>query len=189
MLVLNTANEFLIEYAVRTPFVSFPVKLFLVGHAAELYLKVALATLDKAADVRRFGHDIARLIAACNAKSNGALADYVLRQAVLDCDFSGSWNDSHPIFTAIGSEDREHYFNHQELYHVAKALVDVRYWGGFMRTTKLWNSAMVWPNPYWPGFFRGLRALFGSPVPGAIVHAVESGRLAPESEHFLRQLL
>lgn len=189
--LLPTADEWFIAYSMPPNFSFVHIRMFLVGHAVEVYLKAAHAKIfgDLRAALAK-GHRIDLLLSECQAADHRFMADYRLKPHILRMldkllllDLAG--------IQQLSKGNLDHYGHHQELYMVAKHLPDLKYYGAPWK--KLPGSpplGFVWPNDYWIQFFRELRAYLGYPGAGGdhIKFQLDDGWLPPESERYLRRL-
>src|SRR5437867_6414639 len=128
--LLRTADEWIITYAL--PYELFHVQLFAIGHAVELYLKVANAKITGDMDrAVKFGHSIPRLLSDCKNHDSSFMIGYELRDSVLAVDMMNQ-----NTWSKLSREDYLHLGNHQELYFVAQYLPDLKYLGGPLKNRK-----------------------------------------------------
>jgi hypothetical protein len=147
-------DQFLISYALQTHVV-VPAQLFLVGHAAELYLKAVLLSVEPDIPASKRGHNVGSMLKLMQALPEPLLKGYVLRPAVFQNYMGGGLVP----MSAMTDPDYLHYIANQELYWISMYLADIKYLGTEHKT--LPNAYGVFvrcANPYWVPFFREMRA-------------------------------
>ena len=181
------ADEFLATYLMSPP--GPVVALFLVGHAAELYLKAALTKASN--DIDRavgLGHNIAELLQVCSEEDADFPERYCLKQHILDVvrRTRGIGTSAH-----LQDEDREHFLRNQELYMIACSLADLKYLGTPMRRPLSVLGVMV-PNSYWIDFFRDIRRYLGYPGSSDVDYVrfvLENKQITDDARAWLTALL
>jgi hypothetical protein len=187
LLSVGAGDEWLITYAI--PPLLRSVKSFAAGHAVELYLKAAVEKLTGNVEhAANFGHRIDKLWAECKRRDSQFMPQYEIRDSVLHADlFSGC-----DLTKEFNPTDLESYFQHLELYTVAKLLPDLKYDGLPMRRhSGPYARAWIYPNPYWTRFFREFRKFLKFPEAGhrdTIAEHIRDGSLPPAAVAFLRGL-
>lgn len=163
------ADQFLIAYALQT-YVVVPAQLFLVGHAAELYLKAVLLSMEPEVPASKHGHRVGRMLERLQALPSPLLADFVLRPSVFEKYMVES--GLQPI-SAMQEPDYQHYIQHQELYWISKYLADIKYLGTeHKELPRTYGMFIRSANPYWVPFFRELRAQLRWPRQGTYFNHV-----------------
>jgi hypothetical protein len=184
---LWTADEFIIAYA-SAPLLAGAAPLFMIGHAAELYLKAANTKIT--GDIDRavgFGHRMKDLWNDCKSKDPLFMPNYELREAVYKEPFL-----EEDITGLFSQNDAVHYLKNQDFYIVAKHLMDIKYFGAPLKTIKRpYAYSTVFQNPYWIDFFKELRSYLGHPLPGTndgILNAIEHGEVSLRAQAYLKEL-
>ncbi|MDD5116434.1 MAG: hypothetical protein PHW98_05155 [Candidatus Omnitrophica bacterium] len=140
---LYTADEFLVAYTVIPP--RLMISLFLVGHAAELYLKAVFTkqtgNIDKAV---RYGHRIKELFIKCKENDKSFLPDLDYKRLENDVEYRKE--------------------KHLELYYVGKYLADLKYLG--VSFSEMRDLQRYGPNYEWANFFRRIRLYLKYPPKG-----------------------
>jgi hypothetical protein len=184
---LQCADPWIVEYSLP-PGRNYPVKLFCIGHALELYLKGTNAKMtgdiDKAV---RFGHSIKRIWDDCKSKDSAFLPDHELRDSIwAENLFTGH------VWECLSDDDWEHFSKHRELYSVAKMLPDLKYIHAPLKTVVDFHYlAGFWPNPYWIELFKNLRNYLGYPGQGdfdTVMYHIKQGFLPSASSSYLKGL-
>jgi len=183
---LWTADEWFINYTL--PPALAQVKLFIIGHSIELYLKAAYTYISD--DVNKaisFGHRIKSLLDACKELVPSFMPSYEIRDKVLETIFDPNQNLDH-----LEKDNLEHYFAHQELYFIAKMLPDLKYLGAPLKTIKgPYGLVQMERNPYWIDFLTEIREFIDYPradLQDIIKYHLEEDDLPHESQAYLRLL-
>jgi hypothetical protein len=184
------ADEWFVAYASLPPTIGFlSVKLFLLGHTTELYLKAAYVRMF--ADVPRaikFGHDIKNIFNACKSHDSAFLYEYELRDHILQINFL----DCQQIMK-LPRDDQMHFIKNQNLYVIAKHQQDLKYIGLPWKTLPVGRRSFVMMglDPYWIKFFRTIRSYLGYPNPphaDRIMQYLNIGGLPDAAVVYLRGL-
>lgn len=159
---VSQADEWLVEYSLPP---NLPqVKLSLVGHAVELYLKAVVTkqTGDIGVAIQQ-GHSIKKLWDLCK-KDPTFMPEYEIRSSVFDLDLVAP--EGIILYGKLSEADYKHYQENAELYAIAKVLPHLKY--GYTPSSQFPDSYRVpgwlWPNPYWTRFVKGMRSYLG-PLP------------------------
>ena len=160
--IVRTADEFILTYALP-PYMVGRVKLFVIGHAAELYLKAAFVKMtgdrQGAADFR---HNMEKLLAACKQEDPSFMPNYELRSRVMAVDMMNS-----STWAQLSKPDYHHLGTHQPLYLVAQYLIDLKYVGlprpGRSKSQGPTSFAYILPDDYWIGFIKEVRSYLQYP--------------------------
>ncbi|MDB5102715.1 MAG: hypothetical protein JWP91_404 [Fibrobacteres bacterium] len=132
-------------------------RLFLVGHALELYLKgVLFSLLNDANLVRSKGHKIVDLLRSCQSEDPKFLPDYVIRDSVLD-----ALPLSIHLMENLAPSDYVHFGTHRDLYQTIALGPDAKYWGTPLTRPNLDSVFEVWPNNYWEKMFKNIFQYLG----------------------------
>jgi hypothetical protein len=157
---LHVADEWLIGYAIP-PCHSVSVKLFMIGHALELYLKAVIAKQSGSVEPAiRFGHDIKKMWDDCKRKDPNFMNGYDMRDSIFN---------AMPLSpkTVLSASDRLHLSENIDLYLISVGLADWKYMGTVTKSKKMPVSfATGFPNHYWIAFFKSLRSYLSYPMAG-----------------------
>ncbi len=186
---INLADQFLVEYSLPGAIMGQTIKLFLMGHAIELYLKAAYIKNFNPKTIT--GHDLAKVFKECKNADPLFMPEYDLKEAVLNPNYS--IDEDSPF-----NEDDRHYLDNQDFYTLAKWGGHLKYFGTpipqFSSTKPLQGSqviATMFPNPYWIGFIKELRKYLDHPQEGCIDYIkyyLESTELPAASKDYLSGL-
>jgi len=162
---LWTADEFFIAYSLP-PLNLLSVKLFLIGHTVEMYLKAANTKITGDIDrAIRFGHKIKEIWADCKGRDPNFMPSYEIRDSVCNEDLftQDFWSKSisqkpseratggfpasacadklpvapdSGIISNLSKDDFRHFMQNQGLYMIAKLLPDLKYLGTPMKFLK-----------------------------------------------------
>jgi hypothetical protein len=184
---LWSADEWIVNYSL--PPCMIGTKLFSIGHALELYLKAAYSKMTGNVDEAiNFRHDIKGLWEACKNKDSKFLPKYELRKSVISQDILGGAIDK-----VLSRDDFAHFLKHQELYVVAKHLVDLKYFGAPLKSIKgAYSLGFVFTNPLWEDLFVELRQYMGHPEKGkldVLRHHLEDSNLPVSATEFLKKIV
>jgi hypothetical protein len=184
---VHIADEFLISYACSpwTPAAS----LFLVGHAAELYLKAVLVKSKPTVDAASHGHKIEKLLDTVQSLHPGLLREYTLRKSA-----AHRWMHSWQIAPSAPDSDYDHFRQHMELYWVSRYLADTKYFGAsYLQIDKGFALILQPLNPYWQQFFFEIRRHLGVPnpetQPDKIAQAIADTGFPPYAKVYLSRLV
>ena len=186
--ILRTGDEFIVTYALP-PYALNRAKLFVIGHAAELYLKAAFVKIT--GDAQRaaiFGHNMQKLLTACKQEDPSFLPNYELRSSVMAVDMmnASTWDQ-------LSEDDYNHLGRHQPFYLTAQYLIDLKYVGlprpGKSKPQGPTSFAYVIPDDYWIGFFKEVRSYMQYPS-GAHKDGIARflRDLPPDAVHYLSRL-
>ena len=187
---MMAADEWIINYSLPSrPFFSIGVKLFSVGHAFELYLKAANTKITGDIDrAIKFGHNLPKIWRDCEAQDRNFLPGWELRASILARNLFDSKD-----YDKLDKDDLQQFLKHQEIYVVAKHLMDLKYLGAPLKSIKgAYAMALFFPNPTWAKLLRDFRRYLGHPQKGKldiIQYHIEQGELPANSLEFLREVV
>ena len=154
---VHLADQFLVSYACSAH-AGTTAGLFIVGHAAELYLKAVMVKAKPKVDVSTHGHNVAALLTKVQATQSNLLAGYTLRESAAD-----KWLHN-PIMPQVPDPDYDHFQKHVELYWISRYLADTKYlFASHKNITQGFGIAICSLNEYWQPFFFELRRHLGIP--------------------------
>jgi hypothetical protein len=182
------ADEWIAAYASLGDRLFNSVQLFGIGHATELYLKACHAKLFGNCEATiKLGHNIRRLFAELKAGDSSFMPGYELRDEICNIHLEANSLENIP------PELFEEYTHNYALYTVALLLPDLKYFGTPMKGFKGRQQTLSWiyPDYYWIGFFRNLRAWLGHPCANridVIAHHLRDEQLPDSARRFLSSL-
>lgn len=166
---LYTADEFIISYAVTPPILM--IKLFLVGHAAELYLKAVFTkqtgNIDQAISYK---HRIKDLFVQCQKNDKLFLSDF--------------------DYNKLESDEEYRRDKHLELYYVGKYMSELKYLGATFSDMN--DLQRYGPNYEWADFFKRIRLYLKYPPKGykdCLSKYIDSLSPSDQNKDYLKRIL